>query len=140
MVRAIGRRGAARAWLDTLLPVLRIGRAHSLAELVRTRMGVRVLEDLVAPVVSGVYSSRPEDIDVDLAAPGLNGAITRRGSLAGAVASLRANLPAGVAVRGISGGCTAWSTLSSSGSATSRARSAPVPRCGPSSAMARSSA
>ncbi|WKK72180.1 FAD-dependent oxidoreductase [Rathayibacter oskolensis] len=104
VVRAIGRRGAARAWLDTLLPVLRIGRAHSLAELVRTRMGVRVLEDLVAPVVSGVYSSRPEDIDVDLAAPGLNGAITRRGSLAGAVASLRANLPAGVAVRGISGG------------------------------------
>ncbi|WP_231727587.1 MULTISPECIES: protoporphyrinogen/coproporphyrinogen oxidase [unclassified Rathayibacter] len=104
VVRAIGRRGAARAWLDTLLPVLRIGRAHSLAELVRTRMGVRVLEDLVAPVVSGVYSSRPEDIDVDLAAPGLNGAITRRGSLAGAVASLRANLPAGVAVRGIDGG------------------------------------
>ncbi|MWV57609.1 NAD(P)-binding protein [Rathayibacter sp. VKM Ac-2754] len=104
VVRAIGRRGAARAWLDTLMPVLRIGRAHSLAELVRTRMGVRVLEDLVAPVVSGVYSSRPEDIDVDLAAPGLNGAITRRGSLAGAVASLRANLPAGVAVRGIDGG------------------------------------
>lgn len=104
VVRAIGRRGAWRAWLDTLMPVLRIGRAHSLAELVRTRMGARVLEDLVAPVVSGVYSSRPEDIDVDLAAPGLNGAITRAGSLAGGVAALRANLPAGVAVRGISGG------------------------------------
>ncbi|MCM6762610.1 protoporphyrinogen oxidase [Rathayibacter sp. ZW T2_19] len=104
VVRAIGRRGAARAWLDTLMPVLRIGRAHSLAELVRTRMGARVLEDLVAPVVSGVYSSRPEDIDVDLAAPGLNGAITRRGSLAGAVAALRANVPAGVAVRGLDGG------------------------------------
>ncbi|KZX21907.1 protoporphyrinogen/coproporphyrinogen oxidase [Rathayibacter tanaceti] len=104
VVRAIGRRGAWRAWLDTLMPVLRIGRAHSLAELVRTRMGRRVLEDLVAPVVSGVYSSRPEDIDVDLAAPGLNGAITRAGSLAGGVAALRANLPAGVAVRGIEGG------------------------------------
>ncbi|SMH29183.1 oxygen-dependent protoporphyrinogen oxidase [Rathayibacter oskolensis] len=104
VVRAIGRRGAARAWLDGLMPVLRIGRAHSLAELVRTRMGVRVLEDLVAPVVSGVYSTRPEDIDVEVAAPGLNGAITRRGSLAGAVSALRANLPAGVAVRGIDGG------------------------------------
>ncbi|MDY0913525.1 protoporphyrinogen/coproporphyrinogen oxidase [Rathayibacter festucae] len=104
VVRAIGRRGAARAWLDAVMPVLRIGRAHSLAELVRTRMGQRVLDDLVAPVVSGVYSSRPEDIDVDAAAPGLNGAITRAGSLAGAVAALRANLPAGVAVRGIDGG------------------------------------
>lgn len=104
VVRAIGRRGAWRAWLDTMMPVLRIGRAHSLAELVRTRMGERVLEDLVAPVVSGVYSSRPDDIDVDLAAPGLNGAITRAGSLARAVAALRANLPAGVAVRGIEGG------------------------------------
>lgn len=104
VVRAIGRRAAWRAWLDTMMPVLRIGRAHSLAELVRTRMGVRVLEDLVAPVVSGVYSSRPEDIDVDLAAPGLNGAITRAGSLAGGVAALRANLPAGVAVRGVRGG------------------------------------
>lgn len=104
VVRAIGRRAATRAWLDTLMPVLRIGRAHSLAELVRTRMGERVLQDLVAPVVSGVYSSRPEDIDVDLAAPGLNGAITRRGSLAGAVAALRANVPAGVAVRGLDGG------------------------------------
>ncbi|QHC72118.1 NAD(P)-binding protein [Rathayibacter sp. VKM Ac-2801] len=104
VVRAIGRRGAWRAWLDTLMPVLRIGRAHSLAELVRTRMGERVLEDLVAPVVSGVYSSRPDDIDVDLAAPGLNGALTRAGSLARAVAALRANLPAGVAVRGLEGG------------------------------------
>ncbi|WP_258060701.1 protoporphyrinogen/coproporphyrinogen oxidase [Rathayibacter rathayi] len=104
VVRAIGRRGAWRAWLDTLMPVLRIGRARSLAELVRTRMGERVLEDLVAPVVSGVYSSRPDDIDVDLAAPGLNNALTRAGSLARAVAALRANLPAGVAVRGIEGG------------------------------------
>lgn len=104
VVRAIGRRGAARAWLDAVMPVLRIGRAHSLAELVRTRMGARVLEDLVAPVVSGVYSSRPDDIDVDVAAPGLNGAITRSGSLAGAVTALRANLPAGAAVRGVDGG------------------------------------
>ncbi|WP_323742827.1 MULTISPECIES: protoporphyrinogen/coproporphyrinogen oxidase [unclassified Rathayibacter] len=104
VMHAIGRRGAWRAWLDTLMPVLRIGRAHSLAELVRTRMGERVLEDLVAPVVSGVYSSRPQDIDVDAAAPGLNGAITRAGSLAGAVSALRANLPAGAAVRGLEGG------------------------------------
>lgn len=104
VVRAIGRRGAWRAWLDTLMPVLRIGRAHSLAELVRTRMGARVLEDLVAPVISGVYSSRPEDIDVALAAPSLNAAISRVGSLAGAVTALRANLPAGVAVGGLKGG------------------------------------
>ncbi|ALS57116.1 protoporphyrinogen/coproporphyrinogen oxidase [Rathayibacter toxicus] len=104
VVQAIGRRGAWRAWLDSLMPVLRRGRVRSLAQLVRTRMGIRVLEDLVAPVVSGVYSCPPEDIDVDVASPGLNGALTRAGSLAGAVASLRANLPAGAAVRGIKGG------------------------------------
>lgn len=101
---AIGGAGAARAYLDRLMPVLKIGREHSLAELVEKRMGRRVLEDLVAPVVSGVYSTRPENIDIDVAQPGLNGAITRLGSLSGAVAELRENAPAGAAARGIRGG------------------------------------
>lgn len=107
-VRAIiGTRGAWRAYLDRWRPVLTIGREHSLGKLVRTRLGARVLDRLVAPVTSGVYSSHPDDIDVDIAAPGLNAALTRAGSLLGAVALLqgeRAGTAPGAAVQGIDGG------------------------------------
>lgn len=104
--RIIGWRGAWRAYLDRLRPPLTIGHERSLGRLARGRMGERVLERLVAPVTSGVYSARPDDIDVDVAAPGLNSALTRTGSLAGAVAQLvggRTGAP-GSAVEGIEGG------------------------------------
>ena len=92
--RVIGWPGAWRAYLDRLRPPLTIGHTHSLGKLVGSRLGARVLDRLVAPVTSGVYSARPDDIDVDLAAPGLNAALTRVGSLTGAVAELRASRPA----------------------------------------------
>lgn len=104
--RIIGWRGVWRAYLDRLRPPLTIGHERSLGALVRTRMGERVLDRLVAPVTTGVYSARPDDIDVDLAAPGLNSALTRTGSLAGAVAQLtgaRTGAP-GAAVEGLAGG------------------------------------
>lgn len=41
---------------------------------------------LVAPVTTGVYSASPEDVDVDIAAPGLNAALTRVGSPVGCCA------------------------------------------------------
>ncbi|WP_136588067.1 protoporphyrinogen oxidase [Microbacterium hydrothermale] len=91
--RVIGWSGAWRAYLDRVRPPLTIGHAHSLGKLVRSRLGERVLDRLVAPVTSGVYSARPDDIDVDLAAPGLNAALTRTGSLTGAVAEVRARRP-----------------------------------------------
>ncbi len=110
-VRAIlGWRGAWRAYLDRLRPPLTIGQERSLGRLVRSRMGARVLERLVAPVTSGVYSADPDDIDIEIAAPGLNAALTRAGSLSDAVASLvRARSAAaggapGSAVQGIRGG------------------------------------
>lgn len=104
--RVIGWHGVWRAFVDRIRPPLTIGRERSLGALVRSRMGERVLERLVAPVTSGVYSSRPDDIDVDLAAPGLNAALTRAGSLSGAVAELRAGRAAapGSAIEGIEGG------------------------------------
>jgi oxygen-dependent protoporphyrinogen oxidase len=69
-------------------------------------MGDAVLERLVAPVTTGVYSSHPDDIDVDVAAPGLNTALTRAGSLSGAVAQLRGERTAtpGASIEGIDGG------------------------------------
>jgi len=88
--RVIGWAGVWRAYVDRVRPPLTIGHEHSLGRLVRSRMGARVLDRLVAPVTSGVYSARPDDIDVDLAAPGLNAALTRTGSLQGAVVELHA--------------------------------------------------
>ncbi|GAA3669921.1 protoporphyrinogen/coproporphyrinogen oxidase [Microbacterium marinilacus] len=105
--RVIGWRGAWRAYLDRLRPPLTIGHEHSLGRLVRSRLGPAVLERLVAPVTTGVYSARPDDIDVDVAAPGLNAALTRAGSLTGAVAELaapREGRKPGAAVQGLDGG------------------------------------
>jgi len=104
VVAAIGRRGAFRAYLDRLKPVLKIGQEKRLGALVRQRMGDKVLDLLVAPVVTGVYSASPDDLDVDVVAPGLNAALTRLGSLSGAVGELRATAKAGSAVGGIRGG------------------------------------
>jgi oxygen-dependent protoporphyrinogen oxidase len=104
--RIIGWNGAWRAYADRMRPVLTIGKEHSLGGLVRARMGELVLRRLVAPITSGVYSADPDDIDIDVAAPGLNAALTRTGSLSGAVALLRGNRTdaPGSAVEGISGG------------------------------------
>ncbi|MBF0816716.1 protoporphyrinogen oxidase [Microbacterium paludicola] len=107
--RVIGWAGAWRAYLDRLRPPLTIGHERSLGRLVRSRLGSAVLDRLVAPVTSGVYSARPDDIDPDIAAPGLNAALTRAGSLTGAVAELTAarsgeGKAPGAAVQGLAGG------------------------------------
>jgi len=107
-VRAIiGWRGVWRAYVDRLRPPLTIGHERSLGKLVASRMGARVRDRLVAPVTAGVYSALPEDVDVDVAAPGLNAALTRVGSLSGAVLALqgdRAGKKPGAAVLGLDGG------------------------------------
>lgn len=104
-VRAIiGWGGAWRAWLDRVRPILKIGRAERLGPLVRERMGRAVLDRLVAPISAGVYSTDPDDLDVDVVAPGLNEAMTRAGSLSGGVAQLVGERKAGSAVLGLRGG------------------------------------
>lgn len=90
--RHIGARGSWRAYLDRLRPPLTVGHRRSLGELVSSRMGERVRDRLVAPYSLGVHGVAPELIDVDVAARGLNAALTRTGSLGGAVA---VSLPTG---------------------------------------------
>lgn len=108
--RIIGWSGVWRAYLDRVRPPLTIGHQNSLGKLVASRMGRRVLDRLVAPVTSGVYSAHPDDVDTDVAAPGLNAALTRTGSLSGAVEQLvleraeKSSKAPGSAVEGISGG------------------------------------
>ncbi|ALX65817.1 protoporphyrinogen/coproporphyrinogen oxidase [Microbacterium sp. XT11] len=107
--RILGWSGTWRAYLDRVRPPLTIGHNHSLGKLVSSRMGAKVRDRLVAPVTTGVYSAAPEDVDVDVAAPGLNAALTRVGSLSGAVQVLRDENAArrttpGAAVEGLDGG------------------------------------
>lgn len=92
--RIIGWRGAWRAYLDRLRPPLTIGREQSLGALVRTRMGVRVRDRLVAPLAFGRFGVDVDDVDADLAVPGLSPALTRAGSLAGAISQLLPDGPA----------------------------------------------
>ncbi|MHA7220833.1 protoporphyrinogen oxidase [Arthrobacter sp. RHLT1-20] len=93
--RSLGLLGSLRASLDALLPASLGTRNEdtSVSALVRARMGRRVLERLVAPVVGGVHSADPEVLDVDMVAPGLRAGIREHGSLAAAVTALRSGAP-----------------------------------------------
>jgi oxygen-dependent protoporphyrinogen oxidase len=113
--RSLGFAGSLRASLDRYLPasVGTSAELTSVSALVRLRMGKRVLERLVAPVVGGVHSADPGLLDVDMVAPGLRAALRKHGSLAAAVASQRAaasqgngngGSKAGSAVGGLKGG------------------------------------
>lgn len=102
--RVIGWAGSLRAYLDRLMPLLRVRPEHDLGDIVRRRMGRRVLDRLVTPVVAGVHSADPSDVDVRTVAPGLTQAMTTQGSLSGAVMALREQAPAGSQVQGIVGG------------------------------------
>lgn len=104
VVAAIGWKAATRAYLDRLRPVLTIGNEKNLGALVQKRMGKAVLDRLVSPISTGVYSADAHNLDVDAVAPGLNAAITRAGSLSGAVTLLKTDAKPGAAVRGIRGG------------------------------------
>ena len=102
--RFIGWTGAWRAYLDRLRPPLTIGKQRNLATLVRSRMGDAVLDRIVAPLSVGRFGIAPADVDVIVAAPGLGSALTRTGSLGGAVADLRVGAPAGASVESLEGG------------------------------------
>lgn len=107
--RTIGLLGALRASADRWLPaargtIRRDGAPASLGALVATRMGRRVLDRLVTPVISGVHAADPSDLAVDAVAPGLHAELIARGSLGAAVVAMRALAPAGSAVAGLTGG------------------------------------
>ncbi|MET4620326.1 oxygen-dependent protoporphyrinogen oxidase [Arthrobacter sp. 2762] len=112
--RSLGLAGALRASLDRWLPASfgTTSEVTSVSALVRARMGKKVLERLVAPVVGGVHSADPGLLDVDMVAPGLRAGLKKHGSLAAAVAAQRKAAPgpgsgsakAGSAVAGLKGG------------------------------------
>ena len=102
--RTLGGTGVARARLDRVLPAAVGAGERSLGALVRARLGHRVLDRLVAPFVSGVYSADPDALDVDAVAPGLRAGLREHGSLSAAAGALRARTRAGSNVAGLDGG------------------------------------
>jgi oxygen-dependent protoporphyrinogen oxidase len=105
VIAVLGQKAALRAFaLDAFLPGTVGSKATTLGELVRRRMGDDVVDKLVAPIVNGVHSASPDDLDLDRVAPHLRAALRREGSLARAVRSLRVAAPAGTAVAGLRGG------------------------------------
>ena len=106
--RTIGWTGSLRAAMDRLLPsghgIRPEDEVTTLADLVRARMGRRVLDRLVRPVVAGVHAAEPEAIAADAVAPGLVASTRAEGALSLAVRALRANTPAGSAVNSLDGG------------------------------------
>ncbi|UYG17920.1 protoporphyrinogen oxidase [Brachybacterium huguangmaarense] len=99
----LGTAGALRAAADRALPS-RWGLADgvTIGAYVRRRMGRRVAERLVAPVVGGVHSSDPETLELAAIQPRLPAAVREHGSLAGAVRALRPRRSsAGTAVRSV---------------------------------------
>lgn len=104
VIDVIGTAAALRAEMDSLLPGTVGAKETKLGPLVRRRMGGRVLDRLVTPVVMGVHSAHPDDLDVDRVAPGLRQALLHQNSLARAVRALREQASAGSAVAGIRGG------------------------------------
>lgn len=102
VVAAIGRDAAELAAARDAVPLGAV--PASLGGLVRERMGAAVLDGLVGPVVRGVHSIDPDALAIERAHPRLRDALAEHGSLAGAVAGLRAAAPPGSAVAGIRGG------------------------------------
>ncbi len=103
--RVIGWSGSVRALFDRLAPAS-VGRsAGSLGELVQRRLGRRVLQRLVEPVVGGVYSTDPRLFAIADLPVRAQEALRANGSLAAAARALRGNAgPAGSAVAGLRGG------------------------------------
>lgn len=84
VIDILGSSGALRAYLDRVLPLLTIGKTRSFGVLVRKRLGRAALGGLVEPLVRERFGVSPENVDAPLAAPGLNEALSRAGSLSAA--------------------------------------------------------
>lgn len=99
----LGVTGSLRAALDRLLPAgFGLEPGVTIGRFVRRRMGRRVAERLVAPVVGGVHSADSETLELTAIQPRLPAAVREHGSLAAAVRALRpSGGSAGTAVRSL---------------------------------------
>jgi hypothetical protein len=83
-IAALGTGGALRAYRDRFTPLLTVGKTRTLGALVRKRLGRGALATLVEPQLRERYGVAAEEVEVAIATPGLNEALTRTGSLTAA--------------------------------------------------------
>lgn len=81
----LGGGASFRAYLDRVKPLLTVGKTRYLSELVRARIGGAALEKLVQPQVFERFGVDAAELEVAVAAPGLNETLTRAGALTAAV-------------------------------------------------------
>lgn len=81
----LGMGGSLRAYVDRLKPVLTIGKEANLGKLIESRIGASASARLAEPFVYERFGVMPSEVDVAIAAPGLNESLTIAGSLSGAV-------------------------------------------------------
>lgn len=84
-IATLGAGGAFRTYLDRVTPLLTVGKTRLFGELVRKRMGAKVRTRLVDPQVYERYGVLADDVEVAIAATGLNEALSRSGALSSAV-------------------------------------------------------
>lgn len=105
--RTLGPLGSVRAALDLVAPARLGAGSGTLGALVRARMGDRVVDRMVRPVVGGIHGADPDQVTLAALAPHLTSALGAdgvRGSLTRAVRAVQAVAPSGSAVQGIAGG------------------------------------
>lgn len=83
-LRLLGTRAGMRAYLDRIMPLLTIGKTRELGVLARKRLGREAWQRLVDPLVRERFGVPADAVEVAIAAPGLNEALSRAGSLTGA--------------------------------------------------------
>lgn len=64
--------------------------SHTIGELARARIGAGAVAKLVAPVATSIYATTPEHLSLAAVAPGILESMRAKGSLIGAIASLKA--------------------------------------------------
>jgi oxygen-dependent protoporphyrinogen oxidase len=77
----LGLRGTARAALDWVLPQAEASSDPAVGAYVRARLGDRVVDRLVDPLLGGVYAGRADDLSLRVTAPQLVPALKERSLL-----------------------------------------------------------
>ncbi|MCW2545706.1 MAG: hemG [Mycobacterium sp.] len=80
----LGLRGTLRAGLDRFLPATSVDDDPAVGGFVRARMGDRVVDRLVDPLLGGVYAGRADELSLRMTTPQLVPALKERSLLAAA--------------------------------------------------------
>ncbi len=80
-VPALGLRGSLRAALDLVLPATPVDDDPAVGEYVRARLGDRVVDRLVDPLLGGVYAGRADELSLKMTTPQLAPVLKERSLL-----------------------------------------------------------